>query len=1237
MTPRTPLAPVLTSALILALTGCPGETTSQEPDHDGDGFTQEQGDCNDQDASVHPAADEVCNAVDDDCDGSVDELFDYDGDGDTTCGTDGLPDTGDEDCDDTNALMNLDDKDGDGSSPCGGDCDDGDPFLNPTDADEDGYSTCDGDCDDGDEDLNIEDEDNDGYSTCGGDCNDHDPAMNLDDADGDGYSSCEEDCDDGNEAMNPADLDGDGWDTCHGDCDDSDDASYPGGTELACDGADNDCDPGTSDEPDEDADGHTACVDCDDHDPDLNLDDADADGVDTCSGDCDDGDATVLPGATELCDGIDNDCDGVLGGDELDADGDGVAICAGDCDDGDATVAPGLVEACDGLDNDCDGNLGWDEVDGDGDGWMVCGGDCDDGDSAVSPGITENCGNDIDDDCSGLVDAYDPSCVTLANGVTLITDTQVAAAVITDDDLTFPYSGNQDLLNLTSGDVIYSAYDTGFIRIVNTATAVPAQSPTEILVETGNGTFADLFDHAEFGFSFPAGGGPYNGMSGPHGITFSRDLGGNFATFADVTGSIASLEVTQGDLNFDTEIDGYCNEWLTLEGFWAQVVGQLDMQFEVEATFNQSFSAGAEIDIVDIPGPIILLGGVVPAQPVLTPYIGLSAEVEDQATLTLGVNVSSHVTLGVEYDNGWNSWSSDGFDVDPYSDAELDSGAVEFRGYVGLKLSVRLYGFVVPYFAIEPYLDLSIGWHPGCSWQNGVGVAGSLGVEIDIIGPWAVGLGELTLFEPYWTLASGYCGCDTYYADNDGDGFGDENGNGFFSCLPTYGQVANNSDCDDNAMDINPSAPEHCSDSIDNDCDNAIDGADLDCYLPPAACENGIDDDNDGWVDLGDPGCAGDPAGVDEGGYNGSYECNDGQDNDGNGLADADDANCIDAFDDLEGNPVLDDDGDGWEPPDDCDDGDPDVHPGANEDCNNGVDDDCDDNVDYDDDECVVPLAACENGADDDGDGWVDLDDPGCDYDPAGDDEGGYNGAFQCNDLSDNDGDGWIDEDDPDCADGYDDEGGVDFDGDGWSPPEDCDDGNPYMNPGEVEDCGNGMDDDCDAFGDCADSDCTGDPACLTWTTIYEQDFSNTNVFQEGVVGNQWFADGAEWWDAGLFSQLSYEAGYPDYGMGIHKEALGGAHGSLRLWIPAAATEDQLLRVTFWAYNPKVVDQEIEIGRAAWGIDQVVTIPAQTWTQFQLELEATGYSSTLAIRVGAIEWDPGVYDLIIDEIVVERS
>ncbi len=73
--------------------------------------------------------------------------------------------------------------------------------------------------------------------------------------------------------------------------------------------------------------------------------------------DCNDNDAAVNPGATEICDGLDNDCDGIIPTDELDSDGDGYMVCENDCNDSDAAINPGATEICNGIDDDCDGEI----------------------------------------------------------------------------------------------------------------------------------------------------------------------------------------------------------------------------------------------------------------------------------------------------------------------------------------------------------------------------------------------------------------------------------------------------------------------------------------------------------------------------------------------------------------------------------------------------------------------------------------------------------------------------------------------------------------------------------------------------------------------------------------------------------------------------------------------------------------------------------------------------------------
>lgn len=133
--------------------------------------------------------------------------------------------------------------------------------------------------------------------------------------------------------------------------------------------------------------------------------DEDADGYSPADGDCDDGRAETYPGADEICDGRDNDCDGATPDDETDGDGDGVRLCQDDCDDTDDQVFPGAPEICDDKDSDCDG-VSSDRVDQDGDAQTICDGDCDDSTPAVYFGAEESC-DDLDNDCSGVADDLD--------------------------------------------------------------------------------------------------------------------------------------------------------------------------------------------------------------------------------------------------------------------------------------------------------------------------------------------------------------------------------------------------------------------------------------------------------------------------------------------------------------------------------------------------------------------------------------------------------------------------------------------------------------------------------------------------------------------------------------------------------------------------------------------------------------------------------------------------------------
>ena len=328
--------------------------TTWYPDADGDGFgdalapamacdaladhVTDGSDCDDADAAVNPAATEMCNGVDDDCDGELDE----------------------DDADDVQTW--YEDADGDGY---------GDPAVSEVAcAGPAGYVLDGTDCDDAEDDThpgapdvcgNGVDDDCSGAADEGCDCTDNDMdgsciEDDCDDFDDDVYPDAPELCDgedndcdgDIDEDCPCEDVDGDGA-CADDDCDDAEDDAFPGNDEVCGDGIDNDCN-GEVDEdcPCEDADGDGACAE----------------------DDCDDFDNDVHPGADEVCDdGEDNDCDGDI--DEEcpceDADGDG-ACADEDCDDHDNDVFPGADEICgDGDDNDCDGEIDEEDCMGEGD------------------------------------------------------------------------------------------------------------------------------------------------------------------------------------------------------------------------------------------------------------------------------------------------------------------------------------------------------------------------------------------------------------------------------------------------------------------------------------------------------------------------------------------------------------------------------------------------------------------------------------------------------------------------------------------------------------------------------------------------------------------------------------------------------------------------------------------------------------------------------------------------------
>ncbi len=945
------------------------------------GYVQSDADCDDSDAAINPAAAEVCDGADNDCDGDIDDddssitgqstfYADTDGDGD------GDADSTTEACAQPSGYVSNDDDCDDAVASCTDDC--------ATDADSDGTADCADTCIDADA---------DGYG----------------DAGGAGDTCTDNDCDDGDAAINPAAAE-------------------------VCDGADNDCD-GTIDE--DDADDASIWYADTDEDGYGNVDDRTSaceqpSGYTDNATDCDDGDSNAFPGNTEVCDEIDNDCDGDT--DEgvedtfyADADGDGfgdegatIGACevpsgyvtdTTDCDDDDAAVNPDAIEVCDDLDNDCDGTTDEDDADdagtwyadadgdtyGDADsstaaceapsGYVQSDTDCDDSDAAINPGAAEITGDEVDSDCDGGEVCYaDSDNDDYTDGTSTVTSADTdcadsgeasdgtpdgdcddsdaainpAAAEVCDgedndcdgdiDDDDSSITGQSTWYADDDGDTYGNAADTTLACEQPSGHVSNDDDCNDRSATTWPGA---AYEDAVSDCMRDDDGDGYGDDSPPSGVTAGSDCDDDDSSINPDASEVCDAANTDEDCDGSSDNSDASVDITTQSTFYADddTDGYGDPLSSTLACDEPSGYTDNDDDCDDSDAAIS------PA----------AAEVCDGADNDCDGDIDdddSSIT-------GQSTWYADD-DGDTYGNAADTTLACEQpSGHVSNDDDCDdAVASCTDDCATDADSDGTADCADTCidADADGYGDAGGAG---DTCTDNDCDDGDAAI-NP---AASEVCDdldndCDgdiddgvllTFYEDTDGDGYGDA-ASSVASCSQPSGYVSDSSDCDTADAAINPAAAEVC-DGLDNDCDDDIDDddssitgqstwytdSDGDTYGTAASSTVSCDEpsgytDNDDDCDDSDDAISPDAA-----------EVCDGADNDCDGDIDDDDAS-------ISGQSTFyaDDDGDGFgdagstaltcEQPSgytsdaaDCDDSNADINPDADEVCNDGLDNNCDD------------------------------------------------------------------------------------------------------------------------------------------------------------------------------------------------------------------------------------------------------------------------------------------------------
>ena len=884
----------------------------------------------------------------------------------------------------------------------------------------------------------TEDADEDGF-TADVDCDDSDSAVTvgnvyLADADGDGFGDA------GSPLISCGETAPTGYvaNTATPDCDDANADVNPGADEVCSDAIDNDCD-GLLDAADDSAETITV------------YQDADGDGFGSMasakvcevedgwvenSDDCNDANADVNPDATEVCDGIDNDCDAdidiaddsVEGTMTVYADTDGdrfgdadvsTEVCERtdgwvedntDCNDAHGAVNPAADEILgDGVDQDCDAQeLCYEDLDDDGYGsenhaWIADDGagvydceatanaslnwsDCDDSDAAVNPDAAEVCDSGVDNDCDGLADDAD------------------------------------DSLDATTGSMFYAdmdgdGYGAAEVWSCEQGSNSDNMDDCDDTLASSNPMATDVV-----GDGTDQNCDGVDGQDGDADGYASWESGGDDCADADSAINPGAQEVC--DSGIDNDCDGLIDDEDDSNDVNGTTMLYADYDWDGFGDANEVFNS---------------------CDAVVDGWVADSTDCDDWDEFTYpgAAFAQSATDCLTDYDmDGWSADALGGGNQACYELSMTDSYGDSWNGHA---IEVHEDGVLVASY--ENTDDNSDG---GCG----------IGCEETITAEHCVDDGVLVDF--YFIDGSFSSEVSFMVTASDGTVILDSDGSSHSDGELLYSETAVGdgspalADCDDWDADINPDAAEVC-DGWDNNCDGDVD-EELLVEMYPDWDMDGFGAETGEWVCEGEMGYVDDWSDCDDTLSSINPEVTDIW---GDGI----DQNC-------DGSDGADYDGDGYvsveSGGDDCDDWDEFAHPGASEleldwACTRDADDDGYADADFeadggwagtdcDDEDATVNIEGEEtyyDGVDQNCDGWSDFD-----WDQDGDDIDGY----------DFDGDGVVETE-------------MDFDGDGeidWMAGGDCDDQDADFNSMVDEIWYDNIDQNCDGWND-FDADMDGE------------------------------------------------------------------------------------------------------------------------------------------------------------------